>query len=237
MRILSIAAALALGACLAAPASAEPAAKHAFAYRTPTMISEGAASPLLSQTIKTANEKGLAVTVSLECNLITTNLIKSKGLSKADNKASVKVSVLVDGAPAAPGEVTFCSRNTVTSAKFAGIFTQPENETCFEIVEIDTTVPPDGILEQIVKLKPDCLAPEEYELLEDSMNAHSFVFYFDGTEPGDHTVTVEASIDEVTGADGEDTVEEDQGAKALIFNSSMLVEEVRLVHGAYGESQ
>lgn len=237
MRTLSIAAALALGAVFAAPVSAEPASKHAFAYREPTLISDAGTSTLLSQNIKTANEKGLAVTVSLECELIINSVTKSKGLAKTDNKASVKVSVLVDGHPAAPGPVTFCSRHTKTSAAFAGIFTRPENTSCFYLEDIDTSVPPDGIFDdQIIKVDPECLSPEELELYEDSMSAHSYVFYYDATAPGDHTVTVVAEIDEQTGADGEDTLAEDQNAQAVIGNGSMLVEEIRLVHGATGES-
>ena len=194
MRILSTAAALALGALLASPAGAEPSAKHAFAYRKTAVIGEGAATPLLTQTIKTANEKGLAVTVSLECQLLLKNVTKSKGVAGTDNKASVKVSVYVDDELAAPGEVTFCSRSTKTSAAFAGIFTQPDNATCFVVEELDTTG--DG---SIVTIAPDCLTPEEYELIEDSTNAHSYVFYYDGSDPGDHTVTVKAAIDESTG--------------------------------------
>jgi hypothetical protein len=235
---IACAAALALGALAAAPSHAEPASKHAVAYGAPAVVSEGDWQPILAQKIKTANGKGLAITVSLECGLYTNNVAKSKGLAKTDNKASVQVRVLVDGEEvAAPGAVTFCSRNTKTSALLSGIFTQPANETCFFLEEIDTTEPPDGIPDEtIVKVDPTCLAPEVTELLEDSMTASSFLFYYDDATPGDHVVTVEAMIDESTGVEGEDTAAEDQGAKATLGNGSMLIEQIRLTHGSNGET-
>lgn len=235
----SLVAALALGAFLAAPVSAgTPASKHAVAYGPPAVISEGGWHPILAQQIKTANDHGLAITVSLECGLYTNNVLKSKGLAKADAKASVKVRVVVDGEIVAnPGEVTFCSRSTKTSASFAGIFTKPENQTCFELVDVDTTVPPDGTIDDtIVQLKEDCLAPEESALLEDSMTASSFFFYVDGTTPGEHTIHVEAYIDEATGVEGDDQAAGDQGAKATLGNGSMLIEQIRLIRGSNGET-
>ena len=228
MRTLTSAAALAFGALLAVPASAgTPASKHAVAYGAPAVIGEGGWQPILAQRIKTANEKGLAVTVSLECGLFTKTVVKTKAITKAEAKASVKVRVLVDGDEVAdPGPVTFCSRSSKTSAALSDIFTKPENESCFLV---------DGS-DEIVKIDPTCLADEELELLEDSMSAHSYFFYYGDATPGEHTVTVEALIDETTGAEGEDTLAADQGAKATLGNGSVLIEEIRLIHGANGET-
>jgi len=226
MRTLTTAV-LALSALLAAPMGAgTPASKHAVAYGAPAVVAEGPWQPILAQKIKTANDKGLAVTVSLECGLYTKTVVKTKAITKAEAKASVKVRVLVDGAEADPGPVTFCSRSSKTSAALSEIFTKPENETCF-IAETD---------DEIVKIDPDCLVHEELELLEDSMSAHSYFFYYESATPGDHMVTVEAVIDETTGAEGEDTLAADQGAKAMLGNGSVLIEEIRLTHGATGET-
>ena len=235
MRILFAAAVLPLFALSAAPLSAgTPASKHAVAYGAPAVIGEGAWHPILAQKIKTANDKGLAITVSLECGLYTANVIKSKGIAKTDAKASVKVRVLVDGNEVAdPGAVTFCSRSTQTSAAFAGIFTKPDNQSCFYLEAIDTG---DSADDTVVKIDPACLSPEDSALLEDSMNAQSYFFYYDGTTPGEHTVQVEARIDEATGAEGESTLLQDQGAKATLGNGSMLIEQIRLTHGASGET-
>jgi hypothetical protein len=226
MRTLTTAA-LALSALLAAPVSAgTPASKHAVAYGAPAVIGEGGWQPILGQKIKTANDKGLAVSVSLECGLYTKTVVKTKAVTKAEAKASVKVRVLVDGEEADPGPVTFCSRSSKTSAALSDIFTKPENESCFLV---------DGN-DEIVKIDPTCLVHEELELLEDSMSAHSYFFYYDSATPGEHTVTVEALIDETTGAEGEDTLASDQGAKATLGNGSVLIEEIRLTHGASGET-
>ena len=241
---IACAAAFALGALVAAPVHAEggPSAKHAIAYgAAPAIVSEGAWQPILAQSIKTANAKGLAITVSLECGLYTNNVAKSKGVAKTDNKASVKLRVLVDGEyAAAPGPVTFCSRQTKTSAVFAGIFNRDasdESSTCFFIEEIDTSEPLDGIPdESIVKMDPECLTPEEMELFEDTMSAQSYSFYYDDTSPGLHTVTVEAMIDEATGVEGDNHTLGDQGAKATLGYGSVVIEEVRLTHGSTGET-
>ena len=238
---IACAAALALGALVSAPVHAEgsPASKHAVAYGTaPAIVSEGEWQTILAQHIKTANGKGLAFSVSLECGLYTNNVAKSKGLAKTDNHASVQVRVLVDGEEvASPGPVTFCSRNTKTSALLSGIFTKPANETCFFLEDIDTSEPPDGIPDDtIVKIDPTCLTPEESELLEDTMSASSFSFYYDDSAPGDHSVQVQAMIDESTGVEGDDTALEDQGAKATLGNGSVLIEEIRLIKGSNGET-
>ena len=237
---IACAAALALGALVAGAGHAEPSSKHAVGYGpAPAIVSEGAWQPILAQKIKTANGKGLAITVSLECGLYTNNVVKSKSLAKSDNKASVQVRVLVDGEEvAAPGPVTFCSRNTKTSAVFGGLFTKIEGSgTCFFLEDVDTTEPPDGIPDEtIVKFDPACLTPEEMELLEDTTSAHSYSFYYDDAAPGMHVVTVEAMIDEATGAEGDDTALEDQGAKATLGNGSVLIEEIRLTHGASGDT-
>jgi hypothetical protein len=240
---VSCAAAVALGALSAAPLHAEgmPASKHAVAYGAPAIVSEGGWQPILAQHIKTANGKGLAITLSLECGLYTKNIVKSKGVAKSDAKASVKVRVLVDGEYVAdPGEITFCSRSARSSAVFAGIFDRDasvDNDTCFYLEEIDTTEPPDGVTDEtVVRMDPSCLSPEELALFEDTMSAHSYFFYYGDTTPGAHTVTVEALIDEATGAEGDHTAAEDQGAKAALGKGSMLIEEIRLIQGSNGET-
>lgn len=237
---LACAAALALGGLLAAPVNGEgfPASKHAVAYGAPVVLSESSDwQPILAQKIKTANAKGLGMHVSLECGLYTRQLVRSKGLARSEAKASVKVRVLVDGVEVAdPGEVTFCSRSAKSSAVFAGIFAKIEDSgSCFFLEGVDTDG--DGVNDHnLVKIEENCLQAEELELLEDSMSAHSYYFYYDDTSPGEHLVTVEALIDEATGAEGTDTLAGDQGAKATLGSGSLLIEEIRLIHGANGDT-
>ncbi len=239
MRFTCLAAALALGALVAGPALAagSPSAKASIAVAETAVISEGDWQPILSQKLKTAAHKGLGMNVSLECGLYTATTVKTKGLAKGDAYASVKVRVLVDGEEvAAPGPVTFCSRGQRMSALFQGIFTKPaENGTCLYLEDVDT----DGDLipdDQIIKFDESCLSNEELSLLDDSMGAHSFFFYYGDAEPGDHTIVVEALIDEAVGAEGAETTAGDQGAQATLGKGSLSIEEVRLIHGASGES-
>ncbi len=239
MRILSVAATFALAALVAGPAIAagSPSAKASIAVGDTAVISEGDWQPILGQKIKTAAHKGLGIGVSLECGLYTATVVKTKGFAKGDAYASVKVRVLVDGEEvAAPGPVTFCSRGQRLSALFQGIFTKPaDSGTCLFLEDVDTDG--DGIPDdQIIKFDESCLTNEELSLLDDSMSAHSFFFYYDDTQPGDHTVVVEALIDEAVGAEGTDTTAGDQGAQATLGKGSLSIEEVRLIHGASGES-
>ena len=65
---------------------------------------------ILSQTIKTPNQKDLLIGVTMECGLLTKTAVKSKGGNRDVSVASagVEVQVLVDGQVAVPGPVTFC---------------------------------------------------------------------------------------------------------------------------------
>jgi hypothetical protein len=229
-------AALACAALIASPMLAAS-AKTSIAVGDTALISEGSWQPVLAQGIKTSAHKGLGIHVSLECGLYTSTKVKTKGLAKGDAYASVQVRVLVDGAEvAAPGPVTFCSRGQSLSALYQGIFTKLEDGgTCLYLEDVDT----DGDMipdDTIVKFDESCLTPEEVALLDDSMGAHSFFFYYDDTLPGDHSIVVEALIDENVGAEGASTSVGDQGAKATLGKGSLSIEEVRLVNGASGES-
>jgi hypothetical protein len=238
MRIsIACAAALALGALLAAPAHAEslPGSKHAIAYGQDFAVVSGSGEwqTILAKKIKTANAKGLGLHVSLECGLSTPTFVKSKG-DRVESTASAKVlvQVLVDGEVVGAGDydqrsVTFCSRSKRTTASFAGIFTKPENQTCYFLEEVDTSDPVDGIPDEtIVRFDPECLSEEDLELVDDSMSAHSYFFYYDDTSPGAHTIEVQAKI----AGDGTER------ANALLGKGTLLIEEIRLVHGDDGST-
>src|SRR5437899_102696 len=78
---------------------------------------------LLSNTIKTANQKDLFVTASFEIGLYTDTLVKSR-LMVSDTstaKAEVKVRVLIDGTRVVePGEVVYGRRSQTLSATLEG---------------------------------------------------------------------------------------------------------------------
>jgi hypothetical protein len=166
---------------------------------------------ILSNTIKTANQKDLFIDVSLETGLYTQTKVRSNGnkdTSSAD--ATIKVQVLVDGVPAYPGDVVFDQRSQTLSATLGGIL-----ENC-------TDSNGDGDID----LNDCTLAPEEIELILDTMAAHSFNFIMDDLGPGEHAVEVQAMIS-TSGSSGAGSA----SANATIGNGSVTVEEVRLIKG------
>ena len=164
---------------------------------------------ILSNTIKTANQKDLFIDVSLETGLYTQTEVKSRGNKDTSSaEATIKVQVLVDGVPAYPGDVVFDRRAQTLSATLGGIL-----ENC-------TDSNGDGDID----LNDCTLAPEEIELILDTMAAHSFNFIMDDLRPGEHTVEVQAMIS-TSSSSGAGSA----SANATIGNGSVTVEEVRLI--------
>jgi hypothetical protein len=191
---------------------------------------EGDWTTILTQNIKTPNQKDLIIDVSLETGLYTRTLVKSKRNYEGDPNwdsstahATVMVRVGVDGnyATVNPGEeqeagvafpraVTFNEREQTLSAKFMGIFTGD----CL-IVDPDTGE---------VTLNYTCLEPEELDLILNTMSANSFNFVVADLTPGNHVITIEAKII-ANGAAEEGEYE----AMAMIGQGSVVIELVRMV--------
>jgi hypothetical protein len=185
---------------------------------------------LLTQNIKTPNQKDLIIDVSLETGLYTRTHVKSKRNSEGDPSwdsstahAKVMVRVGVDGnyatvdpgvaqeaGVAFPRGVTFNEREQTLSAKFMGIFTG----ACL-IVDPVT---------HAVTINYTCLEPEELELILNTMSANSFNFVVADLTPGNHVITVEAMI-EANGAAEEGKFE----AMAMVGQGSVTIELVRMV--------
>ncbi len=167
---------------------------------------------ILSNNMRTANQKDLFVDVSLECGLYTQTEVRSKGGStdSATAEAGVDVRVLVDGQPIYPGEVTFCRRTQTLEATFGGILQQCQDLNL------------DGVI-----TNEECTWDyEELNLIQDTMNANSFNFVLDDLTSGVHVVEVQAKIDTATAyQDGS------AAAYATIGKGSMTVEEVRMIQG------
>jgi hypothetical protein len=166
---------------------------------------------ILSNTLKTPNQKDLFIGVSLEVGLLTGTLVRSKNgvtdTSSAD--AGVEVQVLVDGVPALPGTVVFGRRTQTLTAKFQGLI-----DGCLSI---------DPVTGGIV-LDPDCVQPEELELILKTMNANAFNFIVQDLGSGVHTIAVQARINLAASAQAGSAT-----ARGLIGKGSMVVEEVRLI--------
>lgn len=207
------------------PGSKSAVAMSAIALVKSTTGTEGW-TPILRGKLKVAEQKDLAIDVSLECGLYTDTLARSKGGTKDTSAAEaiVKIRVAVfDGANnlvmhAAPGGakgIVFARRAQELSATFQGLI-----DGCLSVDE-----------NGIVVLNQECLKPEEVELVLDTMNANAFNFLAPNLGAGIHTLVVEAKIDTAAGAQGGTA-----SARAAIGRGSMLVEEIRLVKGSEGST-
>lgn len=123
------------------------------------------AENILTQTIKTANQKDLLIDVSLLSGLYTETNVKSSGGTKDTSAAvaAVLLRVEVDDTAAFPGWIIFNARAQVLSAKLQGILV-------------------DGVV----------TAPEEIGLIIGTLSANSFNFIVPDLGAGMHTVEVSA---------------------------------------------
>ncbi|HXG64255.1 MAG TPA: hypothetical protein VNO70_04050 [Blastocatellia bacterium] len=171
---------------------------------------------ILETIIKTSQQKDLFIDVSMEVGLYTRTLARSKNgdADGSSSTAGVEVRVLVDGAPAQPGDVVFGRRTQTLTATFQGII-----EGCLSVD------PNTGA----VIIDPECVTPEELELILDTMNANAFSFVLDDVGTGVHTVEVQARINLAGALTGTQLGETE--AKATIGKGTVAVQEVRLVKG------
>jgi hypothetical protein len=166
---------------------------------------------IMSNTIKTPNQKDLFIDVSLECGLYTDTKVKGKGGDPlvAEAMSAVMAQVLIDGQEAYPGAVNFCRRSQELKAVFGGVF-----ESCYDENG-------DGIIEYW-----ECeFSDEELELVLDTMNANAFNFIQDDLGPGDHVIEVQAMISSTVGYEDPNFAD----AHASIGKGSVTVEEVRMI--------
>jgi len=182
----------------------------------------GAWQTLLSNKIKTANQKDLFISACFEVGLYTDTLVKSRGMvsDTSTAKATVKVRVVLDPGTAAervvePGEVVYGRRSQTLSATLEGAIAG-----CLTVA---TNL--DGSLS--IVLDPLCVQPEVIQLILDTMDAASFNFVAVNVPQGVHTVSVQAQIDS-TGTVQNGTFE----ARALVGKGAVTVESVRLIKNA-----
>ncbi|OFW17562.1 MAG: hypothetical protein A3H27_04970 [Acidobacteria bacterium RIFCSPLOWO2_02_FULL_59_13] len=165
-------------------------------------------SNIANVSIKTSQQKDLVLGASLETNLFTRTLVKSKGGTSDTStaEAELRVRAVVDAAEARPGVVVFDRRLQSLMAKFNGICT---DQNADNIVNYD-----------------ECTTPEELELILDTSAAHHFNFILEDVGVGTHDVWMQGCIQTATTTQtGEAT------AGATAGKGSLTVEEVRLVRG------
>ncbi len=192
---------------------------------------------IMAANIKTANDKGFAFDIALQCGIYTDTTVKSKGgnkdASSAEGRVLVRVQVTdpdgivgyaqpsADIDAAANSGVTYNYRKQLVEAEFQGI--------CIDEVPVldPETGLPTGEVELVLR---GSLADCDYETVRvmlDTLQANAFNFYYGLTDSGVYNVSVQAKlITETSSGNGL------ASAKALVGLGSMFVENVRLVKGS-----
>ena len=195
-------------------AAGTPAAKVTAAVSQTQLLTATAAAgwdTILTNTIKTPNQKDLFIDVSLESGLMTRTTVQSHGGNKDTSVASaeMRVRVLIDGHVAYPGEIIFASRTQELSATLDGLIS-----SCFVVEENGNVV-----------LDEDCVEPEEIELILSTMSANAFNFVYPDCGTGVHTFEVQAKVKTSTS-----TQQGGAAALGMVGRGSCTVEEVRMVN-------
>jgi len=196
----------------------QPSAKFAFSTSSLTLIEETTGTSdwvtILSSPIKTPAAKEVYVSASLEAGLYTQTLVRSKNLKKDTSTASVAIQVraLIDGTPMPPGVVTYAARTQTLSATLEGAISG-----CLSVV-----TNPDGT--QTIVLDPDCVTPEEIELILNTLNAASFNFVATNVPVGTHMISLQARISSSTSAQTGTA-----SAKALVGKGTLVGQILRAV--------
>ena len=108
--VLAVALLVAVLGTSTADAQSQPSAKVTAKTANLTLLPEttgtGGWQTVLSNTIKTANQKDLFINASFEVGLFTQTLVSSKNMTKDTSTAdaNVQVQVLLDGQPVQPGD-------------------------------------------------------------------------------------------------------------------------------------
>lgn len=197
--------------------SSKVTAKTANLTLLPKTTSTGKWQTLLSNTIKTANQKDLFINTSFEVGLFTQTTVSSKNMvaDTSVGQAEVDVRVLLDGKEVEPGVIVFGRRSQTLSATLEGAI-----GSC-----LVTTTNVDGSFSTTVNL--DCVTPETIELILDSTDAASFSFVAVDVPQGVHTISVQARIDTIGSAQNGS-----YSALGFVGKGTFTVESVRLIKDA-----
>ncbi len=198
-------------------AAGQPSSKVTFQTSDLVLIPETTGTSdwvtVLGNVIKTAQNKDMFISGSLEVGLFTQTLVRSKGMKKDTSTATVSIQVraLVDGEIVPPGVVTYAARTQTLSATLEGAIA-----ACLTIV-----TNADGSLS--IVLDEDCVEPEVIELILSTLNAASFDFVAVDVPQGVHTVSLQARITSSGSAQ-----EGSFSALGFVGKGTVIVESVRL---------
>src|SRR5213593_316526 len=213
--VLSVALPLLIGTAYAqSQPSSKVTAKTANLTLLPETTGTGDWQTVLSNTLKTANQKDLFISASFEVGLFTQTKVSSKNnvSDTSTATANVQVRVLLDGHVVQPGQVVYGRRTQTLSATLEGAIAG-----CLSLV---TNL--DGSVSIVVD--PNCVLPETIELILDSMDAASFSFVAVDVPQGVHQISVQARIDTTGSAQTGSW-----SALGTVGKGTMTVESVRLI--------
>jgi len=200
----------------AEPNGGQPSAKFAFSTSDLDLIKTTSGTSgwvtILSAPIKMPSSKELFVSASLEAGLFTQTLVRSKNKVKDTSTASVAIQVqaLIDNTPVPPGVVTYAARTQTLSATLEGAI-----GGC-----LSTVTNADGTTSIIVD--PNCVTPEEIELILSTLNAASFNFVASNVPVGTHMLSLQARISSSTSVQ-----QGTASATALVGKGTMIAQTVR----------
>ena len=224
-----------LVSAIATLAFAAPAAKTAIVMGQSNLGVTNDVMPytkVYSTTLKTANQSELLVGLSLECQLFTQTQVKGKkgDTTQATAHAGVKAKVMVDGQPIYPPYVNFCEREQTLTATLGGVL-----EECTFDIAVDDNGEGTATFD-----KDSCTFSDEMiDLALRTGSANHFNFISSNVSSGMHTIDVYIAIDhsadgsvieDISGRDGFGSA----SAWATVGYGSLVVDEVRLVHGDDG---
>jgi len=197
--------------------SAKVTAKTANLTLLPETSGTGNWQTLLSNTIKTSNQKDLFINASFEVGLFTQTKVSSKNMTTdtSNATANVQVRVLVDGQVVEPGQVVYGRRTQTLSATLEGAIA-----ACLSLV---TNL--DGTTSIIVDT--NCVTAETIELVLDSMDAAAFSFVAVDVPQGVHLISVQGRIDTTGSAQTGSWT-----ALGTVGKGTVTVESVRLIKDA-----
>ncbi len=194
--------------------SAKVTAKTSALTLLPKSSGNGGWKTVLSNQIKTSNQKDLFVGVSLECSLFTQTTVNSKNLipDTSVGQAEIKGRVLLDGKVVEPGDVVFARRTQTLTATLEGAI-----GGC--LVTVSNL---DGSFSTTVNT--NCVTSETIGLILDSSEANTFNFVAVDVGQGLHTISVQAQIETIGSAQTGQ-----YQALGTVGKGSMTVESVRLI--------
>ncbi len=173
------------------------------------------------------------------CSRAQTLSAKFQGIFQTDEDATLIAKLTVDGGSNTDEGIVGSFYATMDECLNAGDANETDGlNTCVTVSMVGTCLEQDPVTGAIL-LDLECLEPEEVELILDTVNANAFNYVSPNLTAGVYKVTAESIIHITGSATSEDSNATDIGdweAKAVVGMGSMMVDEVRFITNATGET-